>query len=376
MSEAKTDFSIAMWRLLEDKDLDDITVVDIVKVSGHSHASFYRHFKDKHDLMLYSCEVLLKSQVIRGIQDPTPEAIIEPFLHIAMNNRRKFLHALSSLDERALRRQILETITHYAQMRFEGLSSSEYSINTRHAGLMFSNSIMGIFIDWLSGDVQLSYAEMQEILIQWLRRLSSINPDDDLAASDTSFDRKRLEDIVRQMLKTSTIDNLRVGKIIEAAGINRTAFYRHYSDKYDIVNRTFEREANAWLTIELRSKRLVLLNRERMISYLEHLLENRSVVLNALSETEPNSLRPYAARFFTQLILDLAEQSGVENTDQIELVVRMFCIGAVGHVIFWLRDPKQDIEDIYSSLRLLFPADVVFGTNSHDVVDTKDGDNT
>ena len=377
MNEVKTDFSGAMWRLLEDRNFDDITVVDIVRVSGHSHASFYRYFEDKYELMLFSCEELLRSVVSGGIRNSTPEAVVEPFLIIAVNNKRKFLHAFSSLDERALRRQVIEKITYYVQLCLESTFSPEHMFNTRDAGLIFSNSVMGIFIDWLSGDVELSFVEMRTILVQWLKRLASMRPESEAGREvEPSFNDSHAEKAVLRMLSDTPIDDLRVGKLIEEAGINRTAFYKQYRDKYDVVNCCFKRQADERFVMQTQSGRVVILARENVIAYLNGLLANRAVVVNAASTLDPNGLRPFAIEYFTRLLADLASQEGVADVRQIEPTLRMFCFGAIGHVIFWLKGPKQSVGEVFESLKLLFPAELIYGAISKDSSNVTRGETT
>lgn len=45
--------------MAQTKNVDKITVKDITKNSGYSIATFYRHFRDKYDLIAwdYSCDV-------------------------------------------------------------------------------------------------------------------------------------------------------------------------------------------------------------------------------------------------------------------------------------------------------------------------------
>lgn len=375
MSDAKNDFSEALWRLLEDKDFDDVTVVDIVRVSGRSHASFYRNLEDKYALMLYACEALFKPAIAAGLRNSQPEDAVEPFLFIAVSNKRKILHALSSLEERALRRQIIEKLTHYAQLRLEALPSFDGNVNTRAAGLIFSNSVMGIFIDWLSGNVQLSFAEMREILIQWLRRLGNMGSLEEIQGDiDVGRSMNPIERVVFEQLEDKTIDELRVGKIIEDAGVKRSAFYRQYKDKYDVVNRHFERLSNLRLTIRAQSGRVVVLTHDRVHAYLDDMLKHRQIVLNALSTADPNGLRQFAIEYLTQLLVDFAHQVDVQDAQQLETMIRMFSIGAVGHVIFWLKAPRQSTEEVLDSLRLLFPAELLSMANDLNTSDMNRGD--
>lgn len=357
---AKAEFSDALWRLLENKDFDDITAADIAKASGYGRPSFYRYFKDKYELMSYSFERFLSSGLLGRLCESTAEEIAEGLLLVASSNRRKILHALSSLDERALRRQAIEKLAFYAQRRLEDVSTPKSGINARSASLLFANSVMGIFIEWLSGSVQLSHVEMRELLTQWVKRLVNIDPSTcDCVMPKIDSPITDIEHVTLRMLEDKTIDALRVETIVEQAGIKRPTFYRQYEDKYDVVNRYFEKQANDHFVVQVNDKRLVVLTEESVTAYLSHLLENRTIVLNAANTSDPNGLKHFATGYFKRLIIDMAIQVGTQNTRQLESVVQMFCIGAIGHVNFWLKEPRQSVDEVYGTIRLLFPSEIV-----------------
>lgn len=55
----------AFLKLLEDKNLMDISVSEIAELAGVSKRSFYNHFVDKYDLMGYAYRVLVEQQWYR-----------------------------------------------------------------------------------------------------------------------------------------------------------------------------------------------------------------------------------------------------------------------------------------------------------------------
>lgn len=100
------------------------------------------------------------------------------------------------------------------------------------------------------------------------------------------------------------------------------------------------------------------------------------MVVNAASTLDPNGLRPFAIEYFTRLLTDLASQEGVADVRQIEPTLRMFCFGAIGHVIFWLKGPKQSVGEVFESLKLLFPAELIYGAISKDSSNVTRGETT
>jgi AcrR family transcriptional regulator len=58
---------------------------------------------------------------------------------------------------------------------------------------------------------------------------------------------KLLREALLDLIEERGFDALTVSEIIERAMVSRTAFYRHYQDKYDLVEQIFEEAMNALL---------------------------------------------------------------------------------------------------------------------------------
>ena len=56
------------------------------------------------------------------------------------------------------------------------------------------------------------------------------------------------DSIMRLMLKKS-IDQITVNEIVDAAGLTRMTFYRHFKDKYDLVDWIYRTQAVDFLTL-------------------------------------------------------------------------------------------------------------------------------
>ena len=60
----------AFFKLLEEKDFDQITVSEIIKVSGVNRSTFYRHYVDKYEIL----------DKINDIAIPLGDRMLEPFI--------------------------------------------------------------------------------------------------------------------------------------------------------------------------------------------------------------------------------------------------------------------------------------------------------
>ena len=56
----------AFNQLASHRDFDAITVFQIAQKAGVSRATFYRHFKDKYDVMNYNYSSLLEKHIEQG----------------------------------------------------------------------------------------------------------------------------------------------------------------------------------------------------------------------------------------------------------------------------------------------------------------------
>ena len=46
----------------------------------------------------------------------------------------------------------------------------------------------------------------------------------------------RLAQAIRECMKTTPVDRITVREIVQTCGTTRQTFYRHFTDKYDLIN--------------------------------------------------------------------------------------------------------------------------------------------
>jgi len=86
-AEARRAILAATERLLDDRQLDDLTVVDVIEAAGVSRASFYMYFESKHAAVAALAETVLDGimeEIWRPMlagAEPVDEALFEQHLH-------------------------------------------------------------------------------------------------------------------------------------------------------------------------------------------------------------------------------------------------------------------------------------------------------
>ena len=140
-------------------------------------------------------------------------------------------------------------------------------------------------------------------------------------------------DKIMQLAKNKPIKDIQIKELCVLCGVERTTFYYHFRDKYDLVAWIFKQnyieEASCAETI----------NDERMIREMfRRLSMQKEFFLNALQDSSQNNLREYMLAFY----IGIEEKVLCEyyHTDSLneELLyeVRNYSFGCMGQTIDWL----------------------------------------
>ena len=140
-------------------------------------------------------------------------------------------------------------------------------------------------------------------------------------------------DKIMQLAKNKPIKDIQIKELCVLCGVERTTFYYHFRDKYDLVAWIFKQNY-----IE-EASRAETINDERMIREMfRRLSMQKEFFLNALQDSSQNNLREYMLAFY----IGIEEKVLCEyyHTDSLneELLyeVRNYSFGCMGHTIDWL----------------------------------------
>lgn len=145
--------------------------------------------------------------------------------------------------------------------------------------------------------------------------------------------RYRLADAAKRSLREGSVDSLTVSRIAREAGVTRQTFYRHFVDKYDLVNWYFDK-----LLLEsfehMGSGRTVREGYERKFEFIRQ----ESVFFRAAFRSNAqNSLRDHdlelILRFFTDLI---RKKTGREPDPDQAFLLELYCSGAIAMTVNWV----------------------------------------
>lgn len=140
-------------KLLNEKQLNKITVKDIVEDCGINRNSFYYHFNDIPSLL----EEILVEQADEFLQSKTkPDSIYECLLSaisFALDNKTAMMHIYNSANKEMFE-QYLNRVSQRTVSEYIDVVSGDYKISDEDKeviAMYYKSLLVGFVIDWLGG---------------------------------------------------------------------------------------------------------------------------------------------------------------------------------------------------------------------------------
>ena len=141
----------ALYALMQTRSIEDLTVGEILSRAHVSRSSFYRHYRDKYDLLTQSYEHILQSTYLRCVSGASWKESTAALYRVLAEHPRFFCNALPASGPNSLRQYICDIC----------MKSYEEILN-RHG--------VDLHADWrLMAAVQCQIFGGFEVTCQWLQ---------------------------------------------------------------------------------------------------------------------------------------------------------------------------------------------------------------
>lgn len=157
-----------------------------------------------------------------------------------------------------------------------------------------------------------------------------------------------IADKMKELMKKKSIDKIRITEICQAAEIERSTFYYHFKDKYELVAWIFFQSADRTDIIDLHDAANAMKQMKNEMLFYKRVYE----------DTSQNALWQYMLEYFAAKYTELAKTlSGTEVLDtQLIFSIRLYCYGAVGMTKEWvLQDNLTSAETIVQMMFTSMP---------------------
>lgn len=169
----KTAIQNSFIKLLDEKPVKDITVMDIVNDCGVSRNTFYYHFQDVPELVesiaREDADSIIRSNPEIGSVEDCVDAIINYFLH----NRKAVLHLYKSMN-RSVFEQYHWRVCEYAVTEYtdRAMKNASVSPEDRTAIIEYMKSVcFGVVTSWLESG-------LSENVHRYIRRICELKQGD------------------------------------------------------------------------------------------------------------------------------------------------------------------------------------------------------
>lgn len=157
-----------------------------------------------------------------------------------------------------------------------------------------------------------------------------------------------LFDALIELMQTTPIDYISVQDLVEKAHVSRSAFYRRYQDKYDLLNQSYER---------ILEKTLFTVNqgiswKEAVTKIYKVIQENHVFFKNAFESEDDNSLKHYIFDRTMKLESEILQKAGVDPfSDKVQYRLRAYVAGGLELTVAWVKSgavfPLDELVDIF-----------------------------
>ena len=162
-----------------------------------------------------------------------------------------------------------------------------------------------------------------------------------------------------ELMKDKTFEEIKVSDICSKAMVNRSTFYAHYEDKYELLL-DFINNLKEELVIELNKNENNLNTREyyiKLISlFLDH-IENKKNIYNSIMINNRNSIMmDILLSVVNDDILNKIKSNDIDTKVPSDIIAKFYLGGVINLGVEWLRDStKYTKDEIIKYLEILIP---------------------
>jgi len=157
-----------------------------------------------------------------------------------------------------------------------------------------------------------------------------------------------IADKMKELMKKKPIDKIRITEICQAAEIERSTFYYHFKDKYELV---------AWIFFQSADKTNII-DIHDAANAMRQMKNDMLFYKRAYEDTSQNALWQYMLEYFATKYTELAKEMIGADTLNARLLfsIRLYCYGAVGMTKEWvLHDNLTSAETIVQMMFASMP---------------------
>lgn len=179
---------------------------------------------------------------------------------------------------------------------------------------------------------------------------------------------EKMHNALITLLNKKDFELITVKEICELAEVNRSTFYLHYDNSYDLLKETIEAvykdffsrfSDDGYREINLKEKsdeELFLITPNYLMPYLEFVEDNRKLFFIMYEKNEMMGAEKTYEKWFKEIFGPILTRFGVSQEEQ-PFIMIFYLEGIIGIINEWLaRDCKESKETIISIIQKCIPS--------------------
>lgn len=164
----------------------------------------------------------------------------------------------------------------------------------------------------------------------------------------------RMKQVMLELLNTTPFDKITVSLICSRAGVNRSTFYAHYTDIYDMLGQMERNLQKKLMEHYPASEHVVPLSLESFLPFLEFIREHRDFYRIALKTRQDFPLRQGFEPLWEQVVRPLSLKAGITSESEMMYYLIGFQAGFTMILKYWLehecREPINTMAQIIQNI--------------------------
>ena len=173
--------------------------------------------------------------------------------------------------------------------------------------------------------------------------------------------KKILFDSLLKLMKNKNFEKIKISDICEESLINRSTFYAHYEDKYELLIDLFEEQKIALLK-KLENNENIIFSKEYIMELLniliDHIDENREMYSAILTNNRNGILIDFLIDAIERDVSDRLKNNNeiIDSNLPLDIIVKFYAGGLINIGIAWItRNEKYSKDELLSYIDKLIP---------------------
>lgn len=172
-----------------------------------------------------------------------------------------------------------------------------------------------------------------------------------------------LYNTITELLRKHPFEEIKVSDICNKAQINRSTFYSHYTDKYELLMDYINNQKNI-ITIELEKNKHIINTKEyymQLINTLLNYIENKKDIYYDILINNKNSI---VMDIFLDVTINdiqtrIKEDNNHINNIPCDIITKFYITGVINIIIDWLKkDCNYTKKELINYFDILIPNDL------------------